>query len=74
MILRPQKISKDALKDLLGETIKELMESELDQHLGYKKSERSNQEDYRNGYKTEPSTTKVSPFTIPKLIHYITIS
>ncbi len=44
---------QDALKDLLGGTIKELMEAELDQHLGYKKSERSNQEDYRNGYKTK---------------------
>ena len=29
---------QDALKDLLGGTIKELMEAELDQHLGYKKS------------------------------------
>ena len=44
---------QDALKDLLGGTIKEMMEAELDQHLGYKKSERSNQEDYRNGYKTK---------------------
>ena len=44
---------QDALKDLLGGTIKELMKVELDQHLGYKKSERSNHEDYRNGYKTK---------------------
>ena len=30
-----------ALKDLLGGTIKEMMEAEMDDHLGYKKSERS---------------------------------
>ena len=30
----------DALKDLLGGTIKEMMESEMDDHLGYEKSER----------------------------------
>ncbi|SKA01481.1 hypothetical protein SAMN05660900_02119, partial [Megasphaera cerevisiae DSM 20462] len=26
---------QDALKDLLGGTIKEMMESEMDEHLGY---------------------------------------
>ena len=40
-----------ALRDLLGGTIKEMMESEMDQHLGYQKSERSDSDDYRNGYK-----------------------
>ena len=42
---------QDALKDLLGGTIKEMMESEMDEHLGYRKSERSDCDDYRNGYK-----------------------
>lgn len=42
---------QDALKDLLGGTIKEMMENEMDQHLGYEKSERSASDDYRNGYK-----------------------
>lgn len=42
---------QDALKDLLGGTIKELMEAEMDGHLGYAKSERSDSDDYRNGYK-----------------------
>ena len=32
---------QDALKDLLGGTIKEMMEAEMDDHLGYEKSERS---------------------------------
>ena len=44
---------QDAFKDLLGGTIKERMESEMDEHLGYHKSERSNCNDYRNGYKTK---------------------
>ena len=44
---------QDALKDLLGGTIKEMMEAEMDDHLGYSKSERSHSDDYRNGYKTK---------------------
>lgn len=40
-----------ALKDLLGGTIKEMMEAEMDEHLGYGKSERYDSDDYRNGYK-----------------------
>lgn len=42
---------QDVLKDLLGGTIKEMMEAEMDDHLGYEKSKRSNNDDYRNGYK-----------------------
>ncbi len=44
---------QEALKDLLGGTIKEMMEAEMDSHLGYSKSERSDSDDYRNGYKTK---------------------
>lgn len=44
---------QDALKDLLGGTIKEMMEVEMDDHLGYQKSERSDSDDYRNGYKSK---------------------
>ncbi len=48
---------QDALKDLLGGTIKEIMESEMDEHIGYEKSERANSDDfernYRNGYKNK---------------------
>ena len=44
---------QEALKDLLGSTIKEMMETEMDEHLGYSKSERSDSDDYRNGYKTK---------------------
>lgn len=44
---------QEALKDLLGGTIKEMMEAEMDDHLGYEKSERSDSDDYRNGHKTK---------------------
>ena len=44
---------QEALKDLLGGTIKEMIEAEMDDHLGYEKSERSDNDDYRNGYKTK---------------------
>ena len=44
---------QDVLKDLLGGTIKEMIEAEMDSNLGYNKSERSNSDDYRNGYKSK---------------------
>ena len=42
---------QDALKDQLGGPIKEMMEAEMEDHLGYEKSECSDSDDYRNGYK-----------------------
>ena len=42
---------QEALKDLLGGTVKEMMEAEMDNHLGYEKSKRSDSENARNGYK-----------------------
>lgn len=44
---------QDALKDLLGGSIKEMMEAEMEDHLGYSKSERSDSENARNGYKSK---------------------
>lgn len=44
---------QDALKDLPGGTIKEMMEAEMDNHLGYQRSQRFDSDDYRNGYKTK---------------------
>lgn len=44
---------QDVLKDLLGGMIKEMMHAEMDAHLGYGKSERSESNDYRNGYKNK---------------------
>lgn len=52
------------LKDLLGETIKEMMEAEMDNHLGYSKLEHSDTEDYRNGYKTKRVNSSYSNMEI----------
>ena len=51
--IRSAKDIEDALKDLLGGTIQEMLESEMDEHLGYSAYERSNNTDYRNGKKTK---------------------
>ena len=48
---------QEALKDLLGGTIKEMMEAEMNEHLGYEKSQRSDSDDARNGYKSKHITT-----------------
>ncbi len=55
---------QDALKDLLGGTIKEMMESEMDEHLGYSKSERYASDDYRNGYKQKQVNSSYGSLTI----------
>jgi putative transposase len=52
---------QDALKDLLGGTIKEMMDAEMDDHLGYEKSERSDSDDYRNGYKKSRLIPAMAP-------------
>lgn len=46
---------QDVLKDLLGGTIRSMMESEMTDRLGYPRSARSYSENYRNGLKTKPS-------------------
>ena len=40
---------QEALRDLLGGTIKGMMEAEMNDHLGYDSYERSDNENYRNG-------------------------
>ena len=42
---------QEALKDLLGGTIQEMMEAEMDEHLGYEPYERSDNPNARNGKK-----------------------
>ena len=51
---------QEVLKDLLGDTIKEMIEAEMNDHLGYQKSERSDNYDYRNGYKKNGSTAAMA--------------
>ena len=55
---------QEALKDLLGGTLKELMEAEMDEHLGYQKSARSDGDNYRNGYKTKRVNTNYGSMDI----------
>lgn len=51
-----------ALKDLLGGTIKEVMKTEMEDHLGYGKPERSGSENARNGYKTKTLNSSYGSF------------
>ena len=53
-----------ALKDLLGSTIQEMIEAEMDEHLGYDKYERSSVSNYRNGTKTKHVRSKYGEFDI----------
>ena len=62
--IKTAKDIQEALKDLLGRTIKEMLEAEMDNHLGYEKSERSNSEDYRNGYKEKTVNTSYGSMSI----------
>lgn len=55
---------QEALKDLLGGTIKEMMEAEMEDHLGYEKSERSNSDDCRNGYKSKTVQSSIGEVEI----------
>ena len=55
---------QDALKDLLGGTIKSMMEAEMDDHLGYESYERSDNENYRNGTKSKKVRSKYGEFEI----------
>ena len=53
---------QDALKDLLSGTLKEMMETEMDDHLGYEKYERSDEKNYRNGTKSKRVRSKYGEF------------
>lgn len=44
---------QDAFEDQLGGTIKGMMETEMNNLLGYSKSERFDSDDYRSGHKTK---------------------
>lgn len=55
---------QEALKDLLGSTLKEMMEAEMEDHLGYGRSERSDSDDSRNGYKSKRITTSYGSMEI----------
>lgn len=71
---------QDALRDLLGGTIKQMLETEMDEHLGYDRYERSEENNYRNGTKSKRVRSKYGEFDIdvpqdrqstfePKVVH-----
>lgn len=53
-----------ALRDLLGGTIKSMMEAEMDEHLGYQNYERSDSDNYRNGTKSKRVRSNYGEFEI----------
>ena len=53
-----------ALKDLMGETIEEMLEAEMNEHLGYEKYTREEKDNYRNGYKDKKVTSNLGSLTI----------
>jgi len=55
---------QDALKDLLSGTMHEMLEAEMDDHLGYDKYERSGEPDYRNGTKPKNVRSKYGEFEV----------
>lgn len=55
---------QEALKDLLGGTIKSMMESEMDEHLGYENYGRSDNDNYRNGTKRKTVRSNYGEFQI----------
>ena len=59
---------QDALKDLLGETIEDMLISELSEHLGYNEYERNSNTNSRNGKKTKILRSKYGeiPISVPQ--------
>lgn len=55
---------QEALRDLLGGTIKSMMESEMTEHLGYENYERNDGSNYRNGTKSKKIRSNYGEFEI----------
>ena len=52
--IKTAKDIQEALKDLLGETLQDMLEAEMNEHLGYEKYSRDeNVVNSRNGYKSK---------------------
>ena len=55
---------QEALKDLLAGTIQDMLEEEMNNHLGYEKYEHSSGENYRNGTKSKTVRSKYGEFEV----------
>ena len=55
---------QEALKDLLSGTLQDMLETEIDNHLGYDRYERSGEPNYRNGTKSKTVRSKYGEFEV----------
>jgi len=55
---------QDALKDLLGGTLEEMLQAEMTDHLGYEEYERSENENSRNGIKPKTVRSKYGELNV----------
>ena len=55
---------QEALKDLLSGTLQDMLETEMDNHLGYDRYERSGEPNYRNGTKSKTVRSKYGEFEV----------
>ncbi|MEE1039017.1 MAG: IS256 family transposase [Eubacterium sp.] len=55
---------QEALRDLLGGTIKSMMEVEMEEHLGYENYQRHDSDNYRNGTKSKTVRSNFGEFEI----------
>ena len=55
---------QEALKDLLSGTLQDMLETEMDNHLGYDRYERSSEPNYRNGTKSKTVRSKYGEFEV----------
>lgn len=55
---------QEALKDLLSGTIRDMLETEIDDHLGYDRYEISDEPNYRNGTKPKTVRSKYGEFEV----------
>ena len=55
---------QEALKDLLGGTLEEMLQAEMTDHLGYEEYERTESENARNGSKTKSVRSKYGELEI----------
>ena len=55
---------QEALKDLLSGTIQDMLETEMDNYLGYDRYERAGEPNYRNGTKPKTVRSKYGEFEI----------
>jgi transposase-like protein len=55
---------QDALKDLLGGTLEQMLQSEMNEHLGYEEYERTDNENARNGKKQKTVRSKYGEIEI----------